>query len=802
MNSEALSRNINQIWKFVIPTLEGEIKTLSKKITALEKKIKEGGSSGNPTISGDIESVLKPYEEAIVLNREAIQTLINRLNELSSTTSQQDSELVSKTNDLESQQSTLIDELNTLQEALNDLSGRLGTLENSNPTAEVNDRINQLSSTVSQLRNTVNSLEYQTNYKLEKLEKLPFPSYAYIMDVSLGYSYEENMFDPENTTVAGCVNDLGSGSDMLRMEDFENIDVNKERRFGYLYIPNEYMLDNTMQFINRVNTFFEEYKSVHGNYPCFRNGLNLLVHTRELSYHANYGPVNGNPDYPVYLRNLMKHVNRICILGQAHGNAPTYTELNNLNFERLNSWNGATVGIPIFNDSAVKTIDFDTSFGWDYIHLTIDVYVDEGQSLNKFSPGIKNIRFPSDAKVIGLRTEFHDHTRESINGSDEVEWEVAENSWIETLDIPAGAWKCDIEIPLNTLKNVYLPTNPTSFRLATNLAYSKFMKANHINFRRSIHNDLEFDYSRYSNTHTICDSIQSSSGTNTESTTNTQDLSETRNVVEFLSSGGYKNYMEVKDLSLDDAGTHKEPGGLSMFHYNVYGDYDSNHYRTLFNRDFYYGGGYYYNILHEKFIYDAANDYSNRYKLKIPFNNRFETLMFDLNNFKETHERKLQFRFAAPSIADKDATVKQNCFKRLVVVNADHLDWINLESRVEPNDGEDAIDSVVDSIPHMINWYSSLIYLNLPPARELKIDMVHPVHLLELDLTKFERTEIQNLYLDEKCVIKVNSYIFTWVRKIYYTTEDKKPKFVSDILTEEELQEHFYNKCELLPFVQ
>ena len=811
MNSEALSRNINQIWKIAIPTLEGEIKTLSRKITALEKKIKEAGNnSGEPTISGDIESVLKPYEEAIVVNREAIQTLINRLNDLTSTTSQQDSELITKTSELEnktseleSQHTTITNELSYLNQTLNDLGNRLGTLESSDSTIELNDRINQLNSTISQLDSSISSLEYQIKQKLEKLQNLPYPTYSYIMDISGGYPYENNMFDPENSTVAGCVNDLGVAKDMLRLEDFENIDVYKPRSFGYLYIANEYMLGNTMQFINKINTFFEEYKAVHGNYPCFKNGMNLLVHTRELSYHAINGPINGNPDYPVYLRNLMKHVNRVCILGQEHGNAPPYNEHNNLNFERLNSWNGASVGIPIYSDSTVRTIDFDTSFGWDYIYLTIDVFADEGQSLNKFSPGIKNIRFPSDAKVIGLRTDFHDHTRKSLHGTEGVEWEVTENSWIESLDIPASAWKCEFIIPINTLKNVYLPTNPTSFTLATSLDYSNFKKANHINFRRSIHNDLEFDYSLYSNTHTVCDSIQSGSSSSGSSGSNTDgELFETKNVVEFLNGGGYKNYTEVKDLVLDDMGTSKEPGGLSMFHYNNYGDYDSNYYRTLFNRDFYYGGGFYYNILHEKFIYDAANDYSNRYKFKIPFNNRFETLMFDLNNFKETHERKLAFRFAAPSLADKDATVKQNCFTRLVVTNADHLDFIVLESRVEPNEGGEVIDNVVDSIPHMINWYASLIYLNLPPARELRIDMVHPVHLLELDLTKFERTEIQNLYLDEKCIIKVNSSIFTYVRKIYYTTEDKKPKFVSDLLTEEQLQDNFYNKCELLPFSQ
>ena len=79
----------------------------------------------------------------------------------------------------------------------------------------------------------------------------------------------------------------------------KNIDINKERKFGYLYIPNEYMLDNTLYFINKVNLFFEEYKSVHGNYPCFKSGMNLLVHSRELSYHANYGAANGHPELSV-----------------------------------------------------------------------------------------------------------------------------------------------------------------------------------------------------------------------------------------------------------------------------------------------------------------------------------------------------------------------------------------------------------------------------------------------------------------------------------------------------------------------
>jgi hypothetical protein len=269
-----------------------------------------------------------------------------------------------------------------------------------------------------------------------------------------------------------------------------------------------------------------------------------------------------------------------------------------------------------------------------------------------------------------------------------------------------------------------------------------------------------------------------------------------------LKDGNYNHFAEVKDLVLEDVGTYNEPGAFSFFHYNDYANYDSNYYRTLFDKNFYYGGGNYFNILHEKFIHDAADDYEHRYSFRIPFNGRFETLVFDMNNFKDTRDRGLQFRFAAPSLMDSESIVKQNCFKRLVVTNADYLDWVNLESRVEPNEGEEAIDNVPDSIPYMLNWYASLIYLHLPPARELRIDMVHPVHLLELDLTKFERTEIRNLYLDEKCIIKVNSYIFTYVRKIYYTSEDKKPKFVSDLLTEEQLQENFYSKCELLPFSQ
>jgi hypothetical protein len=259
--------------------------------------------------------------------------------------------------------------------------------------------------------------------------------------------------------------------------------------------------------------------------------LNLLVHSRELSYHANYGAANGHPEYKDYLRTLMKHVNRICILGQAHQNRPMYTEINNLQFERLNSWNGANVGIPIFTDSTVKTIDFDTSFGWDYIHLAINFFNDEGRENYKFSPCIKNIRFPSDAKVISVRVEFYDHTGELYHGDDGIEWEVAENSWLETLDLPANAWKCDIRMPINTLKNVYLPTNPDVLKIANTLIHSPFKKANHINYRRSIHNGLEFNYNLYSASHTICDRVPADNGA--EGT----ELYKIKNVVETLNNG-------------------------------------------------------------------------------------------------------------------------------------------------------------------------------------------------------------------------------------------------------------------------
>ena len=808
MNSEAISRNITQLWKYAIPSLEDGIKSLNKKIIALEKQIRDGPSTpsdpSNPNIPSDIESTLKAYEEAIVLNRDAIQTLINRLNDLQSSTAQQDSALIEQTNNINDsindiiiRTNSLSDELTNLNSTLDNLRVRLESFENNDPSSTINQQISELQTSINEFNDRINSLQFIMDERLKELETLDYPDYPYIMDIGGGYPYEDNIFEPTNIDVAGCANDLGTAADMLRVEDFENIDINKERKFGYLYIPNEYMLGNTLYFINKINLFFEEYKSVHGNYPCFTSGLNLLVHSRELSYHATYGAGNGHPEYKDYLRTLMKHVNRICILGQAHQNRPMYTEINNLPFERLNSWNGANVGIPIFTDSTVKTIDFDTSFGWDYIHLSINFFNDEGRENYKFSPCIKNIRFPSDAKVIGVRVEFYDHTGELYHGDDGIEWEVAENSWLETLDLPANAWKCDLTMPINTLKNVYLPTNPDVLKIANTLIHSPFKRANHINYRRSIHNGLEFNYNLYSATHTICDRVPANNGN--EGAT---ELYKTKNVVEMLSDGKYKNYVEVKDLILDNAGTPQEPGAFSYFHYSDYANYDSNYYRLLFDRDFYYGGGFYYNVLHENFINDASDDYEHRYSFRIPFNNRFETLVFDMDNFKNTSNRGLIFRFAAPSLMDSESTVKQNCFKRLVVTNADYLDYVNLESRVEPNPGEEVIDNVPDSIPHMLNWYASLIYLHLPPCRELRIDMVHPVHLLELDLTKFERTEIQNLYLDEKCIIKVNSYIFTYVRKIYYTSEDKKPKFVSDLLTEEQLQENFYSKCELLPFTQ
>lgn len=803
MNSEAISRNISQLWKYAIPSLEDGIKSLNKKIIALEKRINQCPSTpldpngpSNPNLPSDIESTLRSYEEAIVLNRDAIQTLINRLNDLQSWTTEQDSNLIEQTNNINDsindiiiRTNSLSDELSSLSNTLENLRVRLESLENGD------QRISEIQTGIGNINNSLSALQFIMDERLKELETLDYPDYAFIMNVVGGYPYEDNVFEPTNTEfVVHCANDLGTAGDMLREADFETIDVNKEFKFGYLYIPNEFMLFNTLNFINKVNNFFEEYKNVHGDYPCFKSGLNLLVHSRELSYHANYGAANGHPEYKDYLRTLMKHVNRICILGQAHQNKPMYTDMNNLQFERLNSWNGAYVGIPIFTDSTVKTIDFDTSFGWDYIHLAINFFNDEGRENYKFAPCIRNIRFPSDAKIIGVKVEFYDHTGELYHCDDGIEWEVAENSWLETIDLPANAWKCDLTMPINTLKNVYLPTNPDVLNISPTLIHSPFKKADHINYRRSIHNGLDFNYALYSNTFTVCDEIQSGDSNG--------EIYRTKNVVELLSNGKYKNYVEVKDLVLGNAGTPQEPGAFSYFHYSDYANYDSNYYRTLFDRDFYYDGGFYYNVLHEKFINDAADDYEHRYSFRIPFNNRFETLVFDMENFKNTSNRGLQFRFAAPSLMDSESTVKQNCFKRLVVTNADYLDYVNLESRVEPNPGEEVIDNVLDSIPHMLNWYASLIYLHLPPCRELRIDMVHPVHLLQLDLTKFERTEIQNLYLDEKCIIKVNSFISTQVLKIYYTSEDKKPKFVSDLLTEEELQTHFYSKCELLPFSQ
>jgi hypothetical protein len=351
-----------------------------------------------------------------------------------------------------------------------------------------------------------------------------------------------------------------------------------------------------------------------------------------------------------------------------------------------------------------------------------------------------------------------------------------------------------MKIPFNTFKTVYLPTNPDVISIYTSHGSTDFTKADHIDYKRTIHNGKEFDYTLMSNTHKLygLGSDQSSNESGNEQAT--EDISKTKNCAVILRKNYENTYIDVNDLELDKIGTAQEPGGISLFVYNDYANYDYERLRAMFETGFYFAGSFYFNILSEKFMSDMFEDSSNWYKFRVPFNNRFDTLVLDMNNFRDTERQNIVFRFEAPSREQSSNLAKFNTFHTLAVRNCDYASAIVIASRVS----DTSLTSAKDAMPYT-STYGTLYNWALPPSKELKIDMVHPVRLSYIDTTPHYRTEITQLYLDARCVIKIkDSYVF--IKKIYYTSEDKKPKFVSDLLTADELAS-YEAKCELLPFV-
>lgn len=220
---------------------------------------------------------------------------------------------------------------------------------------------------------------------------------------------------------------------------------------------------------------------------------------------------------------------------------------------------------------------------------------------------------------------------------------------------------------------------------------------------------------------------------NTDGDTTSEDISKTKNCAVILRNNYKNTYIDVNDLELDKIGTAQEPpGGISLFVYNDYANYNPEHLKAMFDKGFYFAGSFYFNILSEKFVSDMFEDSSNWYKFKVPFNNRFDTLVLDMNNFRDTEKQNIVFRFEAPSRAQSSDFAKYNTFHTLAVRNCDYASAIVIASRVS----DTSITSAVDAMPYTLyNWA-------LLPSKELKIDMVHPVRLSYIDTTHHYRTEI------------------------------------------------------------
>ena len=761
-----------------ISGVEGTVNTLSENVTSLQGDFNTL-SSNFDTLQGDFNTLSSNFDTLqgdFTSHKLTYETKVDDLDvSLNRYTSENDVRVgVIEQNQLNFT-TTINNKLNSLEEK--DYDSQLQTL--SGDVRDANRTANSASNKVSNLEDAVN--EFQST-----IETITWPNYAYICDLSGGFWSKENIWDPDSNVYPGFCNSCGEATYQLRSQDFDEIDLQQEKILAYLYIPNEYMLTETFQFIKKFNNYCDSYYAIHNSYPYVDGGLTIFLHSSELGYHARNAIANETPENTSIIRNLFKHTCRICILAHAFMNRPHYTEIMNSILERHNSFNGQNLTLPIFSDSTIKVIDFDSSFAWDYLDLGLDFYIDN--PVDCFATTrIKRIQFPRELKILNLTSAYYDLEGNELYEREGDDWSL--NGFIETLDLPETLWKCFIRIPYNTLKTVYLPTNPDKFELTTSYGNLNFKKATHINYKRTIHNELEFNYNSMSDTHTLY-----GLSSNTGSGEATEDISKTKNCAVILKNSIVNTYVDVDELSLDIIGTSSEPGGISLFILNDLASYDFDKFLAMFDKGFYYAGSSYYNILTEKFMDDMYKDSSSWHKFKIPFNNRFETLVIDMNNFKDTGRQLVTFRFQAPERNQTTTLAKYNTFQSLVIRNADYPTSILISSRV----GSDtSITSAVDAMPYVGN-YGTLYNWSLPPAKELKIDMVHPVRLSYIDTTPYYRTEIQQLYLDARCVIKIkDAYVF--IKKIYYTSENKKPKLVSDLLTEEELAS-YEAKCELLPF--
>ena len=746
-----------------VGTLQGSVDSLQTEFNTL--------SDNYTTLSGSVDTLRSEFDTHKGTYESKVDTLDLNFNNYTSVNDNRISGIEQNHSDFTTE---VNDRLNSLEQK--DYDSQLQTL--SGDVRNANITANEASRKASDLEDVANEFH-------STIETITWPDYAYICDLSGGFWSKENIWDPDSNVYPGFCNSCGEASYQLRAQDFENIDVNQERILAYLYIPNEYMLTETFQFIKKFNDFCDSYHTVHDSYPYVDGGLTIFLHSSELGYHARNAVINEHPEYTFILRDLFKHTCRICILAAAFMKRPHYTEMMNSQFERHNSFNGQNLAIPIFSDSKIKVIDFDTSFAWDYLDLGFDFYVDDPFDSVAITQ-IKRIQFPRELKILNLTSAYYDLDGNELYDVERGEWSL--NGFIETLDLPETLWKCFIRIPYNTLKTVYLPINPDKFELAYSYGNLNYMKATHINYKRTFHNETQLDYDRISDTHTLY-GLSSNSGAG-----DAEDITKTKNCAGIMTNSVIKTYVDVNDLSLDIIGTSNEPGGISLFILNDYANYDFDKFLAMFDKGFYFAGTSYYNILTEKFMVDMFNDSSNWHKFKIPFNNRFDTLVIDMNNFKDTGKQLITFRFEAPARDQTTTLAKYNTFQSLAIRNADYPTSILISSRASGT----SATTVPESLPYVGN-YGTLYNWSLPPAKELKIDMVHPVRLSYIDTTPYYRTEIQQLYLDARCVIKIkDAYVF--IKKIYYTSEDKKPKLVSDLLTEDELAS-YEAKCELLPFV-